>query len=496
MIEFTEYKPDKSENIKANPILLLNLKNISFNSDSVFEREYELIKKEPEEKEIINKLEKNSLELYYKTDEQKNKELESVFKQIKLSIEFKGEPKLLKKGILYTPFGSFFTYNKKCFKKLFDIQIPKEYNIIHAIQLENKDLIIIIDLLLEIEIDYLILIYRFKDEKFSLFQKIEENKDGFPDKYATDGFCGNSFHLVSYYIKFIKSISGNRFIIVSNYGFKLYTLNKNNEYSLVLLDDNLENIQFIYEINETKFIFGVMQKAKLFLNDNYSMIIFKMVEFRKITELEIYNKIIIKEEEDKKGYDEYKLYRFGYPEGKIYNEEEKMEKANMIISSLQLTCEFKHIQDTDIAEFPNLIDNIILKNKYLIFMLDNIITIFDLIEQKIIKKYKMFIDTENHVIIYKKMELKKWSSKDDNEFILIICGNVILFELEEEKNEIKLKIINQTYFHIEENNEKFVKMIGKLTKDENKFYIYNKKIKTNVVVFGEDKIEKIIFNIY
>lgn len=494
-MEESQLVEKKYENLKHKVILLLNLKNVSLNSDPILERKYELIEKGPDKKEIINKLEKDSIELYYKTEEQKNKELESVFKQIKLSIKFRGEPKLLKEGIIYTPFGYFFTYNKKCFKKLFDIQIPEEYNIIHAIQLINKDLIIIIDLISEVELDYKILIYRLKDEKYCLLQTIEENNDGFPDKYALIGHCGNSIHLVGYDIKFMKEISENRFIIVSNYGFKLYSLNKNNQYSLVLLDDNLQNIEFIYELNENKFIFGVTQKVKRVLIDVYSKIIFKMVELQKITESEIYDKIRKKEEEDEKGFKKYESIYFGYP-GVKNNNKEKLEKAIKIISSLKLSCDFNHIQDTDMAVFPNLIDNIILKNKYLIFMLDNNITIFDLIEQKLIKKYKIFIDAENHIIIYKKMKLKKWSNKEDNEFILIISGNVILFELEEEKNELKLKILNQTYFPIDETNEKFFKVIGKLTDDENKFYIYDKKVKTNVVVFGEDRIEKIMFNIY
>ena len=42
--------------------------------------------------------------------------------------------------------------------------------------------------------------------------------------------------------------------------------------------------------------------------------------------------------------------------------------------------------------------------------------------------------------------LKKWSNAEDNQFILIIGKNVILLELVEDENDIKLKILNYSYF--------------------------------------------------
>ena len=492
-----EFQSDKNglEFSKNNTIPLLNLENIFLNYNSIFKRKYDFIKISQEQKEQINKLEKDCFELYYKIDEQKNKELKSVFEQIKLRIKFNEEPKFLKEGILYTTDGGFYIYNKKYFKKLFNIQMTEDYNIIHAIQLENKDLILI--MASSSEIDYKILIYRFKDGKFSLLQTIEENKVGFADKYETTGGCGNSIHLVGYYIQFIKEISWNRFIIASNYGFKLYSLNKNNEYSLVLLED-LENIEFIYEINENKFIFGVKKLVERISISYYSVINFKIIELTKITESEINNKIKTKKDNDNNGYFRFRLLRYGFLGDDDNNIEKKMKKTINIISSLQLSCTTKNILETDKAEFPNLYNNIILKNKYLIFMMDNNIVIFDLIELKIIKKYKTIIIAEDHIILFKKMELKKWSSKDDNEFILIIFENIILFELKEEKDEIKIKIINQKYFYIDENNEEFIKKYEKLTKDENKFYIYDKKIKNNsfFYVHEENQNKEIIINIY
>ena len=42
---------------------------------------------------------------------------------------------------------------------------------------------------------------------------------------------------------------------ISNYGFKLYSLNKNNQSSMILIDSNFETIDKIHEINEKEFIF-------------------------------------------------------------------------------------------------------------------------------------------------------------------------------------------------------------------------------------------------
>ena len=56
---------------------------------------------EERKKEIIekkNKLKNKSLDLHYKIDDQKKKELESSFAQIKLKMNLSGEPKILAEG--------------------------------------------------------------------------------------------------------------------------------------------------------------------------------------------------------------------------------------------------------------------------------------------------------------------------------------------------------------------------------------------------------------
>ena len=44
---------------------------------------------------------------------------------------------------------------------------------------------------------------------------------------------------------------------ISNYGFKIYSLNENNKYSLILMDTHDQGITKIYEINEKNFIFYI-----------------------------------------------------------------------------------------------------------------------------------------------------------------------------------------------------------------------------------------------
>ena len=96
-------------------------------------------------------------------------------------------------------------------------------------------------------------------------------------------------------------------------------------------------------------------------------------------------------------------------------------------------------------------------------MIDNYINIFDLINGNNLKTYEILIDGENN--LYKaSMDIKKWNNNEDNEFFLFKKGNIILFELKEEKaKEIKLKIINQAYFP-------GIKNIEKLSEKNNKFY--------------------------
>ena len=178
------------------------------------------------------------------------KELVSAFNQITLKVIFNGEPKILREGIFYTLSDSCFKmYDSKYFKKLLEIKFNSL--IISAIQLDNNDLIFACS-------DngiFQILVYRLKEKQYFEIQKIIENGLGFQARYGNHGFCGNTAYKIKYKIDDLKAISRNRFICISNYGLKIYSLNENNEYSLVLLQEHLNDVKIIHEINNNKFIF-------------------------------------------------------------------------------------------------------------------------------------------------------------------------------------------------------------------------------------------------
>ena len=251
---------DFDEKIQKEVIVFSDLINVKSDSENGYFTswimEYEKREKYPnksmeeikaevkdDKKNIINNLKKESMK-YYQIDNEKKKELEKVFKQIKLKINFDSRPRILRDGKLYTISNGVFTiYDERFFKKLIEIKLEKNNRIISAIQLDNKDLVFFAR-------DQLI-IYRLQNEKYFLFQKIDENAAGYELEYTYSG-CSRSPK--AYIPLYIKEISGNRFICVSNYGFKIYSLNDKNEYSIALLDF-YGNIIAIYELDKNYFIF-------------------------------------------------------------------------------------------------------------------------------------------------------------------------------------------------------------------------------------------------
>ena len=389
-------------------------------------------KAEEDKKAIIekkNKLIKQSLELYNKIDKQKMKELVSAFHQITLKVIFNGEPKILREGIFYTLSHSCFKmYDSKYFKKLLEIKFNSL--IISAIQLDNNDLIFACS-------DYgifQILVYRLKDKQYFEIQKIIENGLGFQARYGNHGFCGNTAYKIKYKIDDLKAISRNRFICISNYGLKIYSLNENNEYSLVLLQEHLNDVKIIHEINNNKFIFCTKKN----LNDTYrknDKIIIEIVELKEITKQELNDKLI-------------ELNNYGY-QSCSFNEIIKLEKRHKRF---------------------HLSNYIIIKKKYFMVLIDNSIFIIDLFNGNLIKKYEILINLifngNDSLFIYKLMGIQKWNNPEDNEFIIFIEKNIILFELNEDENGVvNLKILNYSYFPNIDNGT-----FEKMSEKTNKFY--------------------------
>ena len=157
----------------------------------------------------MNKLKKENIK-YYQIDDAKNKELEQIFNKINLKIIFPSKARILRDGKFYTiSKGCFTIYKEKFYNKLFEIKFGENVYIFSAIVLDNKDLVFFTVAQL--------IIYRLKDGKYSLFQKIKESRVGYEIQFSSSGY---SEYLKTYRALYIKEISGNRFISVSNYGLK------------------------------------------------------------------------------------------------------------------------------------------------------------------------------------------------------------------------------------------------------------------------------------
>ena len=160
-------------------------------------------------KNNMNILKKENIK-YYQIDDAKNKELEQIFNKINLKIIFPSKARILRDGKFYTiSKGCFTIYKKKFYNKLFEIKIRGSDKITSVIELDNKDIIFFKNEQL--------IIYRLKDGKYSLFQKIKESRVGYELQFLSSGCSG---YPKDYRTLYIKEISGNRFISVSNYGLK------------------------------------------------------------------------------------------------------------------------------------------------------------------------------------------------------------------------------------------------------------------------------------
>ena len=446
------------EKINPENIILLDLKNVDMESNEEY---YSIIdmKKEKEEKnpnKSINAIEaeikeeiKNNINAqkkesmkYYQIDNEKNKELDKIFNQIKLKINFNSEPGFLRDGKIYTiSDGCFTMYNNKLYNKLFEIKFEEINNITSVIELANKDLVFFAK--------FQLIIYRLKNGKYSLFQKIDENRAGYNEQRI---YKGCKSYPKTYELLFIKEISGNRFICVSNYGFKIYALNEKNEYSIVLLEKYHEGIIKIYELDKNNFIFcsKYYRAATLGRRAHHNIILDKI----KITE-------ITKKEEAK-------LKEIKNSDDNIYDKDENQnkkiiedEKEN-IIESLKYECKYNKFFELSSKKKQYFNGEVILKNKYLLVGIDNNILLFDILSGKQIKIYSIL--TEGIDNLYKQdANISKWNCSNDNEFLINIDGNIFILRLTDEND---VKIIANSYFNhikylkkLEENLNKFIKCV-------------------------------------
>ena len=436
---------------------------------------------EDKDRELKNKKEEDlSKNKYYKIEEKKLEELEKSFKQLKTKIKLNYNLKILsKERVLFLPQILFnikkaeknkniiIVYDEKYFTKLIEIEISG--NIFMVEKLENNDLIFLV----EDGNEYEILVYRLIPElkkekkKFVLSQKIKETIEGYKIKYKK-----NKHHYfykdepIMYNLHYIKAISGNRFFCASNYGLKIYALNEKNEYELVLLEP-YDKIDFIYEIDKNKFIFGLNLRSVHgygFCGNSYTChynLKLNKIELKNIDKTE--NKFI------QENYSDYKEPKDNEKNNDNLDILKVREKLKFSFVSQEM---FKFNHSTRLVyDHPIYFsDFVTLKNKYFIIMLLNNILVFNMENGKIIKKFEIIVGNK-----YLKMDIKKWDCTENDEFILIARNNIILFKLNEENSsKVSLNILNYVFFPELIFKEDFIiKHLKKINSQKNKFYSYD-----------------------
>ena len=396
----------------------------------------EIIREIEEEEDVEKK--KLDLEVNFKIDEEKTKELISTFKQSKLNIQFNNHsPDFLRNGKSYVISDGIIKIYDEIMNNIYQINIEQNYTIHSGIELNNNDLIFLSSYIFpdnetdnNTEDDNIfiilpyekknslteLLVYRLKDKKYYLSQKIYESSEGYELQYSCSGcLCED---VKEYRVDFLKGISGNRFICINNYGFKIYSLNEQKEYSSILLVEHLEGIKEIFEINDNNFIFCT--------NKHYDVSLGEFLGHNKIIIEKIKLNEISKNEKEKLSYICETIFEYS-----------RYEKTNYISDSL------------------------ILKNKYFITLFNTYMLIFNLKSGKEVKRLQIW-----EYLHLDKVDIKPWDSVDQNEFLLFYDGKVILFKLKEDENEnLELIIISQLDFP----NIKDIKL-KKIPDKKNKFY--------------------------
>ena len=402
-----------------------------------------------------NKLKEESMQRDYKIDNEKTKELESKFNQIKLKIIFDSKPSILRDGKFYTIFkGILSIYDNKFFNKLHEIDVGNYYDYTSVIQSDNQDLIVFSKEVLTI--------YRLENKKYVQVQRIKHNRAGFPQQTRRIG-CTERYPK-SYEAEFIKEISGNRFIVVSNYGFKMYSLNTKNEYIVTLVEEYCEGIENIIELDKNNFIFLSRKQS----SSGFVQLPFIRISIDKISLKEISEE---KKEEKLETIKKYDYVNNNLFFSNFYSKPDKSfsdEEIKNIIESLEYTHKKQELFFYGTYGYYFYFHgNAILKNKYFIVAFDNNILIFDISSGKQLKRYEILLYGKNNLYT-NSTDIIKWNNNKDNEFILNYNGNIILLEL---INEYELKIINQKFF-------KNINNLKILNKESNQFYeeerTYNK----------------------
>ena len=382
---------DFDKTIKEEIIVLSHLKDIKGSYYSEFISSWTKIREKKEkqknktekeiekevEKEIYDekeKLSKKSLEKYYKIENGKDNELVKIFKTYK--------SKVISPNINYLDKGKFWSFSqnlftildKGTFKKLYEIKFKEGESVESVIELDNNDLVFMIksqepgsndddDFYISSKsqnISYLF-IFRLQNENYILLQKIKEDKTGYKTQ---NSYSGCFSYPKSFILNKIKKIKDNKIMTISNYGIRIYALNENKEYSMILMDVHSRGLQQIYEIDEKNLIFCTLIHIGASLGGpDHDYLMIEKVKLNNITKEDMAYKI-------------QELY--------------EKEESKRIISSLKLISDCKEILKYSTYEGRHYWSNlVILKQKYFIIMIDYILLVFDLSTGKQMIRYKI-----------------------------------------------------------------------------------------------------------
>ena len=296
-----------------------------------------------------------TLQLINGNDDKKIKEIEKVFTYSRLKVYLSYTINLENGNIYSISKGTIKIYENDYFNKLYEIHSGNETG--SVIQLDNKDIIV----LEHEEEKNTVSIYRLNNRKCFLFQSIKENRTRYKMLFI---YSGIHFYSKKYKVEMIKGISGNRFVIASNYGFKIYSLNKNNNYTLILFETHLGGIKYIYEIDCNDFLFWTKNHAPQYMDEKaYNVLLIEKIKLIRIAKAQTEEKVII--------------IKVGFKNGVNCNEIKKIESLKFSYNSKELykyTYYLYGNQDNIISDY------VILKKKYLIIIVNTDIFIFDLIK--------------------------------------------------------------------------------------------------------------------
>ena len=273
----------------------------------------------------------------------------------------------------------FIIYDNVKFEILYKFESVNVY-IISGILLDNNDLIL--------NSNETIYIYRLKNNNYTLYKTILEK---------------DIYKYLNYKLKLIKKINENTFMIISSYGFKIYNKDKNNNYICIftyICDEISKNkiLENVYKINKNEYILINIRKYESiehkFIKTEADELVLEKLEIKN----EDNNEDIKRDGSNEVNDGFYTMEINFFKELVFKNKYEKKELINY-------------------TKFECLSKYIILKNKYFLILIQDSLLILNLLNHRM----KTYFITNGNII--------KWNCPNDNKFLYIDLGNIILFEL-------------------------------------------------------------------